>query len=100
MIGDAVPFHQLDEIVLGVALERRDTKARICGQVVRRCCVQIGEVGAAAAGNADLLRHFRSAFQHQHPPPAFVRLRRAHKTGRAGPDDDDVKILHGGAGAG
>src|SRR3546814_8090732 len=54
--GDAGRVDPRDEILLGVALQRRDTEARVLRQKVRRRAVQVGEVAAPAAGDADLLR--------------------------------------------
>ena len=56
--------------------------------------MQIGEVGAPAARNSDLLPYLGSTLEQQHPASALVRSGRAHEAGCAGTDDDDVKISH------
>ena len=57
--GDAVLLHQRDEVLRRVARQRRAAEVRVVAQevLVRRARVEVavGEVAAAAAGDADLL---------------------------------------------
>lgn len=56
--------------------------------------MQVGEVGAPAARNADFLPHLRPMVEDQRPAPALVRFHGAHQASRPGADDDDFEILH------
>ncbi len=60
-----------------------------------RVDVTVGEVGAAAARNADLFRDLLAVVEHQHTQAALARDTGTEKTGRTRADDDGVEILHG-----
>ena len=55
VLGDAVALDQRDEVALRVAAQRRDAEVRIGRDEVLRAGVEVGEVAAPAAGDADLL---------------------------------------------
>ena len=53
VIGDAMPLDQRDEVVLGVAVERRLVEMRIGRDEPLRFAIEIGEVAASASGDQD-----------------------------------------------
>src|SRR3546814_17248314 len=59
---------------------------------VRRRAVQVGEVAAPAAGDADLLRRPGGLLQQQHAPPAPASLDCSHEAGRPRAEDDDIEV--------
>ncbi|MCY1372177.1 hypothetical protein D9M69_593630 [compost metagenome] len=99
METDAVFLHQRDEVGRRVARERRAAEVRVLAQEVfvrrARIDVAVGEVGPAAARDADLLRHLFAVVEHQHAQAALARDTGTEKTGRTRADDDGVEILHG-----
>src|SRR3546814_13108044 len=67
--GDAGRVDPRDEILLGVALQRRATEPRVLRQKVPSRPVQVGEIAAPAAGHAGLLRRPYRPPPHQTPTP-------------------------------
>ena len=94
VIGNVVLFDQRDEIVLGVAGQRRDAKTGIGRQKIGWGQVEVGEVGASTAGNPDLLPHLGGPLQQQYTASALVRFHCTHQASRPGAKDDDVEISH------
>ena len=92
VIRDAVFFHQLDEILRGVAGEGGAAEMRIFRQVVFRLGVQVGEVAASATGDADLFAEPVIVLDQQRRFPALAGFSRAHHAGGAGTDDDNVEF--------
>ena len=92
--ADAVPIDQRDEVARRVARQRRAAERRVVGQEVRRPRVAVGEVAAAAAGDADLLGDLRRVVEQQDPQAALPGDGRAQQAGGAGADDDGVESLH------
>src|SRR4051812_37264416 len=92
MPTDAMAPHQGDEILLGVAAEGRDAEGWIGRQELRRRGMKIGEVAAAAAGNADLLARRLGGFQHQSLAAALTGNRGTHHARRTRANDNDVPI--------
>ena len=90
--ADAVAVDQRDEVARRVARERRAAEVRVRGEVVRRAGADVGEVAAAAAGDADLLADRVVVLDQQHAASALPGRRRAHHAGGAGADDDDVEV--------
>ena len=68
--GDAVPLDQRDEVVLGVAGQRRFGEMRIGREEAVRRAMQVGEVAAPAAGDQDLLARLVGMVEQQHPAAA------------------------------
>ncbi len=93
MVGDAVPFHQRDEIVLRVAAQRRLGEMRILREEVARAGTKIGEVAATAARDADLLAGRLRMIEHEHASAARSRMDSAHHARSARAEDDRVEIL-------
>ncbi len=91
--GDAVLLDQGDEIMLGVAAERRLAEMRIGRDEALRPAVAVGEVAAPAARDQDLLADLVGVLEQQPPPPALAGADGAHQTGRTGADHRDVKDL-------
>ncbi len=94
VIRDAVLLDQRDEMARRVARERGAAEIRILRQEVCRTGADVGEVAAAAAGDADLLAQQMVVLDQQHAAAALSGLRCAHHAGGAGADDDDVEFGH------
>ena len=90
MVGDVVAADQFDKILSGVARQRGGGKARVVRQVTVGSGVHIGEVAAAAAGDADLFADAVIAFQDSHRAAALSRRKRAHQAGRAAAEHYDI----------
>lgn len=90
VISDAVFLDQRNEIMLRIAAQRRLAEVRIAGQKVRRCRVQVGEIAAPAAGNADFLGGPPRLLDHSHAATATSRNAGAHQARRASAEDNDV----------
>ena len=91
--GDAVALDQRDEVALGVAAQRRTAELRIVRQKIRRAGVQIGEIAAPAAGDANLLGRVPRLLQHQHRASALAGDAGAHQARGARPENDDVVAI-------
>ncbi len=68
-------------------------EVRVRGGKIVRLTVDICEVTTAAAGNENLVAHTVGAFKNCYVAPAFAGLQRAHESGRAGPENQDVIIF-------
>jgi hypothetical protein len=92
VIPDAIPLHEVDEVARCVACERGTAEIGIAGN--ERCGprVDVGEVAAAPAGDADLLAELRRMVDEQHAPAARACDGRAHHAGRACANDYDVEV--------
>ena len=93
VVGNAMLFHQHDEIRRGERGQGRFGEVRIGGNEVFRLAVQVGEVAASAAGNQDLLADALGALQHYHTSSALAGFDGAHEPRRSAAQDDDVKLL-------
>src|SRR5437868_5943981 len=89
--GDAMAFHERDEIPRRVALERRAAERGIGREVIRMRCVEVGEVATAAAGNSDLLADLLVVIDEQDPAAPLPRRGGAHHARGPGADDGDVE---------
>ena len=94
MIVHPVPVHQIDEILLGVARQRRFAEVRIAREEGVGTGLMVGEVAATAAANEDLAARFLGVVQQQHGAPPVASLGRTHQAGRPGPDHHHIKLLH------
>src|ERR1700712_1974275 len=65
-------------------------EARIARQKIRRRGVQVGEVAASAAGDADFLGRMPRLFEHQHRTSALAGDRGTHQTRGTGPENEDI----------
>jgi hypothetical protein len=94
--GDAVLLHQFDELLWCIARQRRAAEIRVVADEValRRAHVEVavGEVGPAAARNADLLSDLFAVVDQQHLEPALARQAGAKKPGGTGTDHDDIEL--------
>src|SRR5690606_6946736 len=88
--GNAVAFHQGDEVMLTVALQRRLGEMRVLGEEIVRAAMQVGEVAAAAAGDADLLSRAGGMVEQQHAAAALRRHAGTEQPRPAGAEDDEV----------
>ena len=90
MVGNAVFFDQMDEILRGASGERRLVEVGIGADEVGRSRVQIGEVAATAAADEYLLADFCGAFDYEDRAAALSRLNRTEESGGASADYDHV----------
>ena len=91
--GDPVAVDQLNEIVLGIAGEGGLGEMGILAQETLRRAVEVREIAAAPAGDADLLtRRFRVIDDQDAP----ARMGGTHHAGSPGSDDHRIE-LHGAA---
>ena len=91
VIGDAVFLDQGDEILRGIAGQRRAAEMGIARQEAFRRAAQVGEVAAAAAGNDDLLARFVGMIDQQHLATPLAGPERAHQASGAGADNRDIE---------
>lgn len=83
-------LHQRDE---GRGLEARQcgkAEARIVREEVLSARVDIGEVAAATARNADFLARLFGVVDDEDTPPSPARRQRAEKAGAARANDDGI----------
>jgi hypothetical protein len=78
VVANAVALDELDEVVLGMALQRRDAEMRVLRQEILRRSVDVGEVAAAATGDADLLSRRGRVVDEQHRAAPPSRLDGTH----------------------
>ncbi|MNC14074.1 hypothetical protein D3C75_618400 [compost metagenome] len=89
-----VPVHQIDEVLLGVARQRRLAEVRIAREEGVGTGLMVGEVAATAAADEDLAARFLGVVQQQHGSPPITGLGRTHQAGRPGPDHHHIHLLH------
>ncbi len=89
MIRDVVARDQIDKIPLGISGERRTGEMRIGRQEIVRAAMQVGEIAAPAAGDADFLARFFGLINDQRVRP---RMGRAHHAGGTGTEDESVDL--------
>ena len=96
---DGVLIDQRDEMLRRVAGEGREGIARVAGEEAVAAGfhrgVDVGEVAAPAAGDADLLAGVLGMVEHQHRAAALAGFDAGHEAGGAGAEDDHVIMLHG-----
>lgn len=95
MKGDLVLLHQRQKVARREAGQRRLCKARVLAQEIGGADVGVGEVGPAAARDADFLGDFFAVVQQQNLQTALPGLARAKQAGRPGAHDHDIKTVHG-----
>src|SRR5258706_6894033 len=92
VIRDAVALHERDELARRVARQRRAAEIRVARDEVAVRGVDVGEVAAPAARNADLLADLRVVVDEHHAPPALPRSCGRHHSRGAGTDHGDVAV--------
>ena len=92
VISNAVLLHQRDKVARGVTGECRAAKVRVFRKEVLGSAVDVSEVAAPAARDADLLAELWRVLDQHSTAPALSRDRGAHHSGRAGADDNDVEV--------
>ena len=85
--------HQSNKILRCVTLERRFAKMRILREIALRPSVQVGEIAAPAAGNANFLGDFGCMIDQPYPAPALAGLDCAHQPGGTGTNNDYIKRM-------
>jgi hypothetical protein len=95
---DAIGIDQFDEVVRGVAGQRREGEARVLADEAVAASlhrgIHVGEVAAAAARNADLFARIGGMIEDQHLAAALAGLDGGHHASCAGAEDDRVVVLH------
>jgi hypothetical protein len=94
MPGDAVPLYKTEKVLRLVAGQRGFMERRIGGDEVLRLGVHVGEVAAAASGDANFLSHRSVAFENDSGPSALACFDGAHQPGGSGADNNHVGIRH------
>src|SRR5436190_22925471 len=94
MEGDAVGFHQIDELLRCVAAERRDREFGVPGNEPIGPRVDVGKIAAATARDADLLAGRLGVVDHQHRAAALARFDRRHHPGGAGSEHHYIDFSH------
>ena len=94
MEGDAVAAHQGDEVLRREARQRGPAEGRVAGNEVRGAAVDVGEVAAPAAGDADLLAHFGRVVEQQHAQAALPGDAGTEQPGGARAQHDDIEFMH------
>ncbi len=89
-----MPVHQIDEILLGVARQRRLAEVGVGRQEGMRTGLMVGEIAAAAAADEDLAARLLGVVEHQHGAAPITGLGRTHQSGRPGTDHHHIKLLH------
>src|SRR5437870_892239 len=92
MKRDLVFFDQTAEILRGVARQGRFREMRIVRKKIFRGGAEVGEIAAAAAGDADLFTDGFIVLEDNDRTSALTSLDRAHQTRGAGADHDDIFI--------
>jgi hypothetical protein len=92
---DAVSLDEIDEIARRVARERRAAEVAVPGIEVARADLDVGEVAAAAARDADLLGDLVGMVEQHDRAAELPGDRRAVQAGGAGADDGDVEAHEG-----
>ncbi len=93
VVGDAMALDQRDEIILGVAGERRPAEVRIAGEKPVGRAMQVGEIAAPAARDQNLGADLVGMVEEEDPAAALAGRQRAHQPGRARPEHNDIERL-------
>jgi len=88
--GDAIGFDQSEEILRGVAAQRRFGEMRIGGKIPVGRGVEVGEIAPPAARDQDLLSHRIGMIDQQHARTALPGDGGAHQPCRARAEDDRI----------
>jgi hypothetical protein len=89
--ADAVPLDQIDEVARRVAGQGGAAVVGVRGVEIRRPGVEVGEVAAASAGDADLLGDLLGVVDQEHPQSELAGPGGAEQAGGAGADDHRVE---------
>ena len=65
---------------------------RVTGEKIIRMGMHIGEIAPPTTGDAYLLSDLGAMVKQSDAPPMLARLNGAHKTGRTGPDNQNIII--------
>jgi hypothetical protein len=91
-----VPFDEGDEVLRRIAGEGGAGEVRVLGEVVFGSGVEVGEVGAAAAGDKDLGARFVGVVQDEGATAAFAGCDGSHEA--RGPCAEDEDVVSAGRG--
>ncbi|MCY1234777.1 hypothetical protein D9M72_473680 [compost metagenome] len=91
--GDAVLFDQGQEIARRITRQCRLAEMRVGRKEILRPRMDIGEVAATTAGDADLLAGCLGMVEHSRAAAALARFDGAHHARSTGADDDHILLL-------
>jgi len=91
VVGDAVLFYQGDHVRRGEGGEGGLGEVGVFGEEVLRAGVEVGEVGAAAAGDEDLLADAVGVVEEEDAFAAASGFCGAEEACGSGAEDDDVE---------
>jgi len=90
VVADAVLFDERDEVLRGVAGERGAGEVRVFGEEVFGGGVEVGEVGAASAGDEDFFAGTVGVVEDEGAAAALAGFDGGHEAGGSGTEDDYV----------
>ena len=88
--GDAVAIHEIDEIPLRVACQRRLGEMRVLRQERVRGAMQVGKVAAPTARYAHFLGRARGMVDHKGSPTTLGDARSTEQAGSPGAENERV----------
>lgn len=94
MPGNTVFTHEIDEIPLGIARQRRLAKMRVLTQISRRLNIKVRKVAATPTGHEDLAARLLSIINEQHPTAGLSCLCCTEHTCRASAYNNGIKPFH------
>ena len=94
VIADAVLLHQSDDVGWSEARQSGPGEVRVLREKILGAGVDVGEIAAAATRDQDLFANAVGMVEQDHAPAALPSLQRAHQTGGASAEYDDVGFKH------
>ncbi|MNH22862.1 hypothetical protein D3C79_827340 [compost metagenome] len=94
VVVDPVPVHQIDEILLGVARQRRLAEVGVAREEGVGAGLMVGEVATTTTADQDLAARLLGVVEQQYGATPITGLGRTHQTGRTGPDHHHIHLHH------
>ena len=94
VIGNAMFFHQRNEVRRRVLRQRRLREVRIRGEEMLRPRIDVGEIAAPAAGDQDFLAGPIGTLDQRDAPPALASLDGAHEPRSPSAKNKNIEFLH------
>ena len=92
MKTDAVRLDERDEVVLGITAQCGLGEMRVSRNEPAGADIQIGEIAAPAAGDADFFSRCLGVIEHENAAALRACLRRTHHSRGTGPENDGIEI--------
>jgi hypothetical protein len=93
VVRDAMLLDESDEIRGSVTRQGGLREVLVRGDEVLRLAMEVGEIAAASAGDKDFFAYAIGALQHGDAPAALARFDGAEEAGRAGAENQSVKLV-------